>query len=277
MNPIHVDGYETVAQGPHTVLIRPEWKGRLLEDLLDDFRRVDDARRRVHDYGRVAHFSYQPDGAPERVFVRRARRGGAIGALLGGAYFRLSRPLRELQAAAVARRAGVSVPEPVALRATRVAGAFWRFTVVTREVLDASNLLTLAPTLEGRLKRSAIERVADELRRLHAAGVYHGDLTLKNILINPSGVYIIDLDKARLAGGRVESLDVMNLSRLNRSVEKCLGHSRLVSRVDKLRFLRRYLGGTDRLKELALVCGSGLWFHRVWWLLTGRNLGAARS
>lgn len=277
MNSLAIDGYETVERAPHVVFIRPDWKESLLRDLLEDFQGVEASRRRVHEYGRVAHFSYHPAGAPERVFVRHARRGGLAGALLGGLYLRLDRPVRELRAAAVARGAGVGVPDPVAVRATRVGGLFWRFTVVTSEVRDAANLLTLAPTLDGPRKRQAIERVADELRRLHAAGVYHADLTVKNILLNDAGVYIIDLDKAVLAGGRVSSLDVMNLARLNRSVEKCLGPRGCVTRADKLRFLRRYLGGRDRLKELALLCGSGLWIHRLWWIFSGRNLGAARS
>jgi hypothetical protein len=43
-----------------------------------------------------------------------------------------------------------------------------------------------------------------------------------------------------------------------------------VSRTDKLRFLRRYLGGRDRIKELSQVCAQGLWFHRLWWSLSGQ-------
>lgn len=252
------------------MLIRPEWKDALLGDLLDDFCRVAPAERKLYPHGRAEHFSYRPAGAPARVFVRRARRGGLAGALLGGLYTGVRRPGRELEAAAAALRAGVSVPEVVAVRATRVAGLFWRFTVVTREIEGASNLLALAGSLPPGRKRDLIHRVADEMRRLHEAGVYHADLTLKNILLSGPDVYIIDLDKAVLAGSRAETLDVMNLSRLNRSVEKLLGGRGVVTRADKLRFLRRYLGGRGRLKELARLCGSGLWLHRLWWSLTGQ-------
>jgi len=265
-----VEGYESLERGPHTVLIRPEWKGPLLEDLLEDFRGVTPSDRRLYAHGRATHFSYRPRGAPERVFVRIGVRGGLVGTLLGGLNFGIRRPVRELVAASAARRAGVSVPEPLAVRATRVGGLFWRFTVVVREVQDASDLLALAEGLTPTRKRDLIVRVADEMRRLHDAGVYHADLTLKNILLSGSDVYIIDLDKATLTARRTDALDVMNLSRLNRSVEKLLGGRGSVTRADKLRFLRRYLGGRERVKELARKCASGLGLHRLWWAFTGQ-------
>jgi len=245
---------------------------------VDDFRRVEWSERRAYAHGRVTHFSYQPRGAPSRVFVRRAARGGLIGKILGGLHLGGGRPIRELRAAVAARRAGVAVPEPVAVRATRAAGIFRRFTTVTLEIEGASNLLTLAPRLSGPEKRRTIERVAGEMRRLHEAGIYHGDLTLQNILANGAKVYFIDLDKALLRPRREESLDRMNLSRLNRSVEKLFGSRGCVTRTDRLRFLRCYLGdpaapagdARKRLRELARECASGLWFHRLWWSLSGQ-------
>lgn len=267
---IEIPGFETVTRGSNTVLIRPEWKACLLDDLLGDFRDVDPSRRRLYAHGRVAHFSYLPANAPARVFVRRATRGGLIGAVLGGLYTAVRRPLQEVKAATVARSAGVAVPEPVAVRVTRVGGLFYRFTIVAREVENAQDLLTFASAPPTGRKREVIGRVADEMRRLHESGVYHADLTMKNILMSGSSIYIIDLDKARLVAKRDGHLDMMNLARLNRSVVKLLGTRGAVTRTDKLRFLRRYLGGRDRIKELSQVCAQGLWFHRLWWSLSGQ-------
>jgi hypothetical protein len=107
-----------------------------------------------------------------------------------------------------------------------------------------------------------------------------GDLTLQNILSNGANIYFIDLDKALLRPRREDALDLMNLSRLNRSVEKLFGSRGCVTRTDRLRFLRRYLGtappappraGRKRLRELARECASGLWFHRLWWSLSGQS------
>ncbi|MBV8881716.1 MAG: hypothetical protein JO332_17295 [Planctomycetaceae bacterium] len=267
---IEIPGFETIERGSQTVLVRPEWKPWLLDDLQGGFGRVEPSRRRLYAHGRVAHFSYQPDGAPGRVFVRHATRGGLIGALLGGLYAGVDRPLRELRAVNAARSAGVSVPEPLAVVITRVGGPFARFTLVAREVENAQDLLTVASGPSSVGKRELLDRVADEMRRLHESGVYHADLTMKNILMSGTSVYIIDLDKAILARGRDERLDLMNLSRLNRSIVKLLGTRGFVSRTDKLRFLRRYLGGRDRIKELSQVCAQGLWFHRLWWSLSGQ-------
>jgi hypothetical protein len=267
---IEIPGFETLSHGPHTVLIRPEWKACLLDDLLGDFTGVEPTRRRFYSHGRVAHFSYLPPGAQGRVFVRHAKRGGLIGAVLGGLYTAVGRPLKELRAATAARSAGVGVPEPLAVRVTRVGGVFYRFTVITREIENAEDLLTFASTPSTGRKREVIARVADEMRRLHQSGVYHADLTMKNILMSGTSVYIIDLDKATLAPRRDGRMDMMNLARLNRSVVKLLGTRGAVTRTDKLRFLRRYLGGRDRIKELSQLCAQGLWFHRLWWSLSGQ-------
>lgn len=241
-----------------------------MDDLRGDFVRIEPERRRFYSHGRVAHFSYLPEGAPGRVFVRRATRGGLIGAVLGGLYTAVRRPLRELRAATAARSAGVGVPEPLAVRVTRVGGCFYRFTVITREVENAEDLLTFASAPSTSRKREVIGRVADEMRRLHDSGVYHADLTMKNILLSGNSVFIIDLDKAILAPRRSGRMDVMNLSRLNRSVVKLLGTRGAVTRTDKLRFLRRYLGGRERIKELSQLCAQGLWFHRLWWSVSGQ-------
>lgn len=267
---IEIPGFETVRQGPHTVLIRPEWKAFLLQDLVGDFAGVAPSQRRTYSHGRVAHFSYLPSGAPGRVFVRRATRGGLIGAVMGGLYTAIGRPLRELRAATAARNAGVGVPEPIAVRLTRVVGIFYRFTMISREIENAEDLLTFASTPSTGRKRDVIARVADEMRRLHESGVYHADLTMKNILMSGDSIYIIDLDKATLVPKRDGRLDMTNLARLNRSVVKLLGTRGQVSRTDKLRFLRRYLGGRERIKELSQLCAQGLWFHRLWWSLSGQ-------
>jgi hypothetical protein len=265
-----MNGFERIERDGTLILVRPEWKAALLDDLLQGFAGVPNELRRSYAHGRRPHFSYLPKGAPARVFVRRASRGGLIGTLLGGLYVGSGRPLRELRAAESARAAGVNVPEPLAIAAVRTFGPFHRLIVVSREIEGAEDLLSLSGRLSSARKRELLARVADAMRRLHEAGVYHADLTMKNILVADSGVYIIDLDKARLPGTRTADLDVQNLARLNRSVEKLLGKGGWISRTDKLRFLRRYLGGRERVRELAGRCAQGLWAHRLWWAVGGR-------
>ncbi|HEX7901083.1 MAG TPA: lipopolysaccharide kinase InaA family protein [Planctomycetota bacterium] len=266
-----IDGFDRLQLGRRTILVRPDWKGCLEKDLLGDFSSVPDAARKIYAHGRVRHFSYRPEGAPARVFVRRARRGGLLGAVLGGLYAGTGRPLQELRAVQAARAAGVSVPEPLAVIAEESVGPFYRLTIVSREIEGASDLLSLAGTLPPAGKRDLLRRVADEMRRLHEAGVYHADLTMKNILVSADAVYIIDLDKARLRARRDERHDAENLARLNRSIVKLFGGRGAITRTDKIRFLLRYLGRRDRVRELSRLCAQGLWAHRLWWTLSGQS------
>ncbi len=259
--------YDIISDGSVTIVVRSDWKGALLDDLRTDFSRVGEDRRKSFT-GRVKHFSYQPQGAPDRVLVRKVVRGGLIAKLLGDLHWGMGRPFRELYAVIRARQAGLRVPEIVAVRATRAWGPLYRFTVVVTEIGGASDLLSLAPILPPAQRHRAIGEVAEAVRKMHEAGLYHGDLNIKNILIaGESDVYLIDLDRAILRDARDTALDFRNLSRLNRSVEKWLGGR--VSRTDKLRFLLRYLGGRDRVRDVSRKCGSGLWLHRLWWALTG--------
>ncbi|WP_436931740.1 serine/threonine-protein kinase Rio1 [Halosimplex halobium] len=86
-----------------------------------------------------------------------------------------------------ARQAGVLVPEPIA---------------VERNVL----VMEYLGTEEGRAKRlsevnlenpeTAYEVVAEYMRRLHDAGLVHGDLSEYNLVVHGDHIYVIDLGQA---------------------------------------------------------------------------------
>ncbi|WP_135364750.1 serine/threonine-protein kinase Rio1 [Halosimplex halophilum] len=86
-----------------------------------------------------------------------------------------------------ARKAGVLVPEPIA---------------VERNVL----VMEYLGTEEGRGKRlsevnlenpeTACEVVAEYMRRLHDAGLVHGDLSEYNLVVHGDHIYVIDLGQA---------------------------------------------------------------------------------
>lgn len=261
--------YDIVSDGGRTFVVRADWKAALLEDLRSDFAQVA-AEDRKSFTGRVRHFSYRPKGSSDRLLVRRVVRGGLVARLLGDLHWGMSRPFRELAAVVRARKAGLNVPEIVAVRATRAWGGFYRFVVVVREIERARDLLSLASNVGPADRHRAIREVAEAVRRMHESGLYHGDLNIRNILLSDSEgrstVYLIDLDRAVVRDAREQALDFRNLARLNRSVEKWLGNQ--VTKTDKVRFLMRYLGGRDRLQEVARRCGAGLWLHRLWWSLT---------
>jgi tRNA A-37 threonylcarbamoyl transferase component Bud32 len=268
-----IDGFEAIHEPPHVYYVRDGWKASLLGPLRESFASVAHAERTVHADGRTPHFAYAPDGAPGRVLVRRAVRASAA-SILGDKYVSAERFFHELQSNSDAQRKGLSVPEIVAARLTRV-GLFWRYMFVVREVADASNLLSIARGAPPVVKRKLARELGAAVRRMHDAGVYHGDLQLKNILVsgaeNGSHIHFIDFDRARFESRRDESLDEANLSRLNRSVEKFLAQAGGVTRTDKMRFLLAYAGDRESAHRLARRVGRTLWLHRIWWWVTGHK------
>ncbi len=124
--------------------------------------------------------------------------------------------------------------------------------LATEWIADSQNLhhfgWQLAKTKvsrQMRLVRLCAEAVGRQVSRLHTAGVSHRDLTGSNILIVESGqgveAYLIDLEGARMRRGLRRAVRVKNLARLELSIER---QHPVVSRTDRLRFLKTYLGGT---------------------------------
>ncbi|MBK7948686.1 MAG: hypothetical protein IPK00_08055 [Deltaproteobacteria bacterium] len=227
---------------------------------------------RLVEGGRAPHRLLALPGRVERLRVRPARRGGVFGGLLGGRYLSPERAPRELALWLSLRRRGVPLPTPVAAIASR-RGGLWscHFAALEREgARDGRAWLAAAPS--PRALRLAALAFARALRRLHDAGVVHGDLNLRNLLIEGEGdalaCLFVDLDHAR-ARAVVSPRDrLAELARLARSLEK-LG---LADRVDarlRARVVVAYCG-SDRTLRRALLASQGreqrrLARHRIAW------------
>lgn len=160
-------------------------------------------------------------------------------------------------------------------------------------------------------KRSIISALARLIRNMHDAGIYHADLHLKNILLKKDtkdgfNAYIIDLDKSVFLDSLGVNQRIKNLLRLDRSFEKmrCLlgkadtrnnnsyefniNHNglaekadigslkkkiNLISRTDKIRFLRSYVLHNNALgndwKIYIRQHYSHYSTHRFWWFVLG--------
>jgi len=168
------------------------------------------------------------DGA--HAFVRRYRRGGLLGGLLGEAYFgRPPRPWRELVATEAARRAGVLAPEVLAAVVEpferAVFGVPYRGVLVTRALEDRRSLRDALLGASSSAERVRwMQAVVAAVRQLHACGVRHPDLNVTNLLVGGSPqvpIAVIDFDRA-VAGARPVGWlgRVMASRRLARSVAK---------------------------------------------------------
>ena len=159
--------------------------------------------------------------------IRSYRHGGLLRGLTGDRFVsRPPRPFVELAVTVAARERGLATLEVLAALVARGAGPWYRGWLVTRELKNVRDLwAVLQHEFSRELKQSLIRRVGRSLRFMHASGIDHADLNLRNILV-PDGqacpeIYIIDFDRARLFTGPVPAARARrNLGRLLRSVNK---------------------------------------------------------
>jgi len=196
--------------------------------------------------GRAPHPIFETEELG-RVIWKQCRRGGVVRHIFKDRFFRTERFLRELNTIRSARHAGVEVGEILATAfESGVAG-----TRVEQLILFEENTRDLATTLADRTltfteRRNALGATASTLRRFHRAGLVHGDLNLKNILVSSSQVAVrailIDLDpppRLRRAAHSPEG----NLLRLLRSWARLRQiQSMPLTAGDRAYFLHCYFG-----------------------------------
>jgi 3-deoxy-D-manno-octulosonic acid kinase len=175
--------------------------------------------------GRAAHPLVELTGG-ERVMLRRYLRGGAIRHVIHDRYLLGHRAFHELRATARAARGGAPVPE--------ILGAWEEPRAIGYTASIAVRWIEGAHDLDARLRQVERQEGLDSLRaagaaieRLHAAGIGHPDLNLRNLLVRqrPDGggetVHLVDLDRARIFTGPAPSpRRARDLLRLARSARK---------------------------------------------------------
>ncbi len=226
--------------------------------------------------GRLVRIPLPAGGA---LLARLYRRGGLLGPLLGALHLGAERPLRELRLTVDAAAAGVPTLEAVGVVIRSVAPLLYRFWLITREVDGARDLLAfLRDERDPRTRSDGLAASARAIAALHAAGVDHADLNLKNILVlsgepgAPIRALVIDLDKSRAsAGGLGEGGRTANVLRLFRSLEKQthIAGAPLASAREAVRFLRAYAGRdratVRRLCDLARQAADRRFARRLLW------------
>lgn len=177
--------------------------------------------------GRQAHPVVTLPGGT-RAVVRRYRRGGAVRHLVRATYFGGHRAFDELRATERARAGGVRVPIVLAAteRRTGVIGyAAWLATAWIEGAEESAGWMGAAGE---EARRAMLREAGRQIGRMHAAGVAHPDLNLRNLLVAGDAgedgevtVHLIDFDRARLYSGSVpEPRRRANLERLARSARK---------------------------------------------------------
>ncbi|HEX8450857.1 MAG TPA: lipopolysaccharide kinase InaA family protein [Longimicrobium sp.] len=207
-------GFTRVSVGSARLLIRDGYEG--MAGVL-----VDAWEGRAEEWiegGRAPHpVVVLPDGG--KAVVRRYMRGGMVRHVNRDRYFGGDRAAHELRATEVARAGGVHAPEVIA--AGRIA-AFpgYRAMIATRLIPGVKDAATAL--LGGRDLNEVLFEAGQQIGRMHAAGVGHPDLNLRNLLVGKLGeLWIIDFDRALVVEGVVpRARRQRDLSRLVRSFAK---------------------------------------------------------
>ena len=152
--------------------------------------------------------------------LRHYRRGGMVAALMGDRYLwtgaNRTRGFLEFRLLQAMARQQLPVPQVVAARYRR-AGFYYQADLITRRIADTHTLTECLA--QGRLDAELAQEVGALVARFHRAGVWHADLNAHNVLVAPTGLYLVDFDRGRI---RVpaQAWRMANLQRLRRSLFK---------------------------------------------------------
>ena len=152
-------------------------------------------------------------------------------------FLRRSKARRERAIARRIERLGLAVARPVAVGEERRFGLLQRSFSVSRD-LGARDLRAVLEGMrtEGLARRALLERFAVFARKLHDTGVDQDDFSPNNFLVRDDGSFVlIDFERARVRRGPLRARAWTQLAKLHR---RDFG----ISRTDRLRFLRAYLG-----------------------------------
>lgn len=256
------------------------------EETFKDFVIPEDAHGSdtpIQAYGRGPLISLPLDTeSDERMVVRKCVRGGVLGPFLKDKYLNhgAPRPLKELNISEFAQAQGIPTPDILAIVIEQDNPFFYKGALAMREIRPSKDLqtelLTLGCSPENQAimrKRRSASLLGCLIAKMHAAGIYHADLHLKNILVaeeeSRPKLYVLDLDAARIFRSFSDFRRCLNLLRLYRSVQKVNKRSRVITRTDMLRFLRSYAEESSRsVRGLAAKLERMLPVWRLKWKLS---------
>ncbi|MBE8539235.1 RIO1 family regulatory kinase/ATPase [Geoglobus acetivorans] len=115
-----------------------------------------------------------------------------------------------------------SVPQPVA----------WEGNAVVTRLIDAKELFRVKISNPG----DVLDMILEEIKKMYARGIIHGDLSQFNILVNSDGVWIIDFPQS------VDTKDPMAQEYLERDVKNVLDYFERTYRLKKdLKEVMKYI------------------------------------
>jgi tRNA A-37 threonylcarbamoyl transferase component Bud32 len=222
----------------------------LLRDPDEPFRRPGIAFLKNSRTSQVIELEVVVGGVPTPVIYKRFAVKSALVPWLS--WFRKPPALRSWQNGHALRDRCLPTAQPLAVFHRRSAGKCREGYLLTVKIPEAvelprflEDLRTLDPIPRQRILRKRVEEVARLVRDMHQRQVSHRDLKGANVLTRCLGsetrgvenVWLIDLSGMSMPRRLTMGRKVQNLARLHASFV----HHPLLTRTDKLRFLRVYL------------------------------------
>lgn len=254
------DGYELICRNNALIVVRTEYRSCLLEqgidrpDLLFKQAAFDERTGR----GKIGVLPIK--GRPqERMIVRQCLRGGIVRIFNREGYLRNKRPFEELWISEFAASVGIPTAQVLAAVSVRTPGRLWKNYLFIKELpecLDVPTYLMMLwkqnPCRFFNEKHRILCTISELIKQMHNRGIEHGDLNMKNVLINthdPGKIYIIDWDKSRIKSRLGWAARRANVLRLCRSLVKLGRLGFPFNQHDAARLLQAYSGRKQRFRR----------------------------
>lgn len=162
-------------------------------------------------------------GNVERVVVRHNHHGGLLAGLTRDLFPISTRAPRELRTSERLRRDGVPTPRILGYVLYALLPRVYRADVMSREIADSFDLSHAIMSPDDALRVGALEATAALVRAMIAAGAWHKDLNVKNVLLHPTETGALEatvLDVDRVKFPERKNVSELNVARLLRSARK---------------------------------------------------------
>ena len=214
------------------------------------------------EHSRVHKFTISVDGVDRGVYVKQYPHKSILH-FLKCLFFYGSPARQAFKAKTMLAENGFDVPEMVAVGECRTGFLHTKSFLATfgvenakslsQRVLETREILTNAQLINW---REFIRDFGRTVGRMHAAGIFHGDLRLGNILVrreeNSWRFFLIDNERTRKFGRLPFMCRLKNLVQLN------MGPRGILSNTDLMRFFNEYRAenGMSREKGKALIAAT---------------------
>ncbi len=164
--------------------------------------------------------------------------------------FRPSRAQRAFKASLMLAENGLLSPEVIAVGELKYGPVCARTFLITRQLESAHSASVLLGDFarrpdKARAKRDLIAAFGETVGRMHAAGIFHGDLRSGNVFAEDTSegwrFFLLDNERTRRFRRLPHRLIVKNLVQIGMSGKE------LVATTDRMRFLKSYLARNPRL------------------------------